>query len=314
MSIPHVSIYSDLGDDHVSGIRQALGGLATVSVDKEPLHETVFWITPSATPEQLTLPHLKAVIVPWAGIPQTLRETLAGFPEVALYNIHHNANAAAEMAVGLLIAAARGIVDGDRRMREGHWYGRMDDRQGINLFGKRAAVLGYGAIGRRVGAVLEALGMEVVGIRRNPEQHADGHGDLDLVLPDCHALVVCAPLTPQTVGLIDAERLGLLRHPRLVVNVGRGAIIDESALFEACRSGTVQAAGIDTWYQYPQPGDHVAFPSKHPFQDLDNVVMSPHRAGDGDSVEALRQMALIELLVNLVRGDVVQPVDPKRGY
>jgi len=314
VSLPHINVYPGLGEDHLIGIREALSGLATVSSDEIPPSETVYWITPKATAEQLRLPNLRAVIVPWAGVPVTLREAMAGQSQVALYNLHHNAGAAAEMAVGLLIAAARGIVDGDRRMRAGHWYGRMDDRQGISLFGRSAVVLGYGAIGARVGSALRALGMQVFGVRSRPDAGEYGPGDLDLVLEQAHALIVCAPLTAETEGMIDARRLGLLKSPRLVVNVGRGTIIDETALFESCRDGTIAGAGIDTWYRYPQPGEEAVFPSQFPFHQLDNVVMSPHRAGDGDLIEIERRKALIELLRDLIAGKGARAVDPEKGY
>lgn len=314
MSLPHISLYPGLGDDHLTGIREALSGLATVSSEEEPPDQTAIWVTPRATTEQLRLPNLRAVIVPWAGVPVALREAMSSQSQVALYNLHHNAGAAAEMAVGLLIAAARGIVDGDRRMRAGHWYGRMDDRQGISLFGRSAVVLGYGAIGARVGSVLRTLGMRVFGVRSRPDPGEYGPSDLDLMLEQAHALIVCAPLTAETEGMIDARRLGLLKPPRLVVNVGRGTIIDEAALFESCRDGTIAGAGIDTWYRYPQPGEEAVFPSQFPFHQLNNVVMSPHRAGDGDLIETERRNAIIDLLKDLIAGRNVRAVDPERGY
>lgn len=303
-----VSVSIDL-DEISTALKSALEGIATVESEPEPHVDTVYWVTSRATDEQLDSPALKGVIVPWAGVSQDLCAQIAARPQLRLYNLHHNALTTAEMAVGLLIAAARGLVDADRQLRQGHWYGRMDDHQNVLLSGKRAVILGYGQIGRHVERILHALGVETVGIGRSRIS------ELDHELSLSHALVICAPLTPETRGLIDARRIALLRPPRLLVNVGRGPIVDETALYEACRDRILFAAGIDTWYAYPG-SDAVApvSPSQHPFHELTNVVMSPHRGGDGNDTERLRAEALTELLVDLLNGTPRKSVDPVRGY
>lgn len=303
-----VSVSIDL-DEISASLKSALEEIATVESEPEPHAETTYWVTSRATDEQLDAPSLKAIIVPWAGVSQDLCAQIAARPHLKLYNLHHNALTTAEMAVGLLIAAARGLVDADRQLRQGHWYGRMDEHQNVLLGGKRAVILGYGEIGHHVARILQALGVETVGIGRA------GIPELDHELSLSHALVICAPLTPETRGLIEARRIALLRSPRLLVNVGRGPIVDETALYEACRDRILFAAGIDTWYAYPSPSATApVWPSQHPFHELTNVVMSPHRGGDGDDTERLRANALTELLVDLVSGNVRKSVDPNLGY
>lgn len=265
----------------------------------------------------LDLPELRAVVVPFAGIPEETATALRERPHLRLYNLHFNADSTAEMAVALLLAAARRITLGDRWLREGRWLGRQDGSHGVNLSGKVATVYGYGAVGRQVGRVLKALGMRVVGVRRTggaAEELVWEAGRLREALALSHALVVAAPLTEETRGSIGSEELALLREPRLVVNVGRGPIIEQEALYEACRTGMIAGAGLDVWYRYPQADDGPAWPSDLPFHELDNVVLSPHRAGDGDRTEEQRIEALAELLGRLEAGLPVTPANPWLRY
>lgn len=257
-------------------------------------------------------PALETVVIPWAGLPPVTRERLRARPRLALHNLHHNAPPTAEMAVGLLVAAARGIVPADRALRQGDWRRRYDTDQGVRLVGGTAVVLGYGAIGRRVGRALEALDMTVHGLRRG-----DGIAGLEARLPQADVLVVCVPSTDETRGLLDARRLALLPAGALVVNVARGDVIDEDALYEALASGRLGGAGLDVWTRYPESEEARAstLPSARPFHELDHVVLSPHRAGHGRGTEAARARDLARLLDAAARGDAIpHRVDVERGY
>lgn len=255
---------------------------------------------------------LETVIIPWAGLPAGTRESLRARPHLAVHNLHHNAPATAEMAVGLLLAAARGIVPADRALRAGDWRRRYDTDQGLRLTGSTAVVLGFGEIGRRVGRALEALDVEVHGLRRG-----DGVARLDELLPEADVLVVCVPSTDATRGLIDAKRLSRLPAGALVVNVARGDVIDEDALYEALASGRLGGAGLDVWYRYPESEEARAstLPASRPFHDLENVVLSPHRAGHGRGTERARAMYLARLLDAAAQGETIpHRIDLDRGY
>jgi phosphoglycerate dehydrogenase-like enzyme len=150
--------------------------------------------------------------------------------------------------------------------------------------------------------------MEVVAIRRREGGSWSSEGGRDItiaspealhgLLPQTHALIICLPLTPATTGLLGAKELARLPSGAVLVNVGRGRIVDEAALYHALRQGSLGAAGLDVWYDYPP--DEAArthtWPSTFAFHELDNVVMSPHRAGGSVDTETLRMKHLAELL------------------
>jgi phosphoglycerate dehydrogenase-like enzyme len=146
-----------------------------------------------------------------------------------------------------------------------------------------------------------------------------GRGALRGLLPRANVLVLALPSTPETIGLIGRAELDLLPGRAVVVNAGRAASIDERALYEALASHRLLAAGLDVWYRYPESRDRAqgVAPAHFPFHHLDNVVMSPHRAGGlgvGD-VEDARVDALAALLNAATRGEPVpNRVDLEAGY
>ena len=258
-------------------------------------------------------PALRWVLIPFAGVPPATLALLREHPGIGLHNLHHNAAPTAEMAVALMLAAAKRIVPLDRALRLGDWRARYDEQdRGLLLEGRRALVVGRGAIGRRVERALEGLGMEVVGLGRR-----DGAPALDRHLPRAHVVVVAVPSTEKTRGLFDQARLAQLPSSAVVVNVSRGDVFDEEALYRALASNRLGAAGLDVWWHYPPDEAARAStpPSAHPFGELDNVVLSPHRAGHTDRTEALRAEHLSALLRRAARGQPLENgVDLALGY
>lgn len=267
---------------------------------------------------------LRAVVVPWAGVPKQTRELLLAHPHITLHNLHHNAAATAEMAITLMLAAAKALIPLDRALRAGDWRPRYADATSIELGGKTALVLGYGAIGRHVARICLALGMSVIAMRRSSggaerEDAVEIHppAALRALLPRADVLFVCLPLTPETAGLLGAAEIALLPARAILVNIGRGPIVDEEALYAALAGGRLGAAGLDVWYRYPEAEAERArtLPSRFPFHELDSVVMSPHRAGDSVETERGRMAALAALLNAAARGEPMpNRVDPARGY
>lgn len=271
-------------------------------------------------------PNLRTLIIPWSGLQPAMREMLAKMPQLAVHNLHHNARPAAEMALALLFAAAKATIPMDRSLRSNDWSPRYEPNPSVLLTGRHAVVLGYGAIGRHVGEMCRGLGMRVTGIRRHIDKTlaedptvVRGIEYLRDLLPTADAVIVSLPLTTRTVGILGPDEIALLPRHAIVVNVARGPLIDEQALYDALRTRAIHAAGLDAWYTYPKSPDERATtsPSKFPFSELDDVVMSPHRAGalGNEASEFLRMEALAGSLNAAARGEEIPSrVDLEEGY
>lgn len=276
--------------------------------------------------EHLTAsPNLRALVIPFAGLPDTTRQLLMDdFSHLAVHNLHYNAMPVAEMAFSLMLAAAKFIVPMDRALRAHDWTPRYQPNPSVLLEGKTALILGYGAIGRRVAHLCRALGMKVMAIRRSVATPSFDTPDeiyppdaLHSLLPQANVLIICLPHTLQTTGFVGQSELALLPQGAVLVNVGRGPTVDEAALYHALREGTLHAAGLDVWYNYPadEVGRSHTPPSACPFHELDNVVMSPHRASHFDEKEMLRMRHLAALLNAVARGETMpNRVDLLAGY
>jgi phosphoglycerate dehydrogenase-like enzyme len=280
------------------------------------------------TREQITAsPKVKMLIIPWSGLPVKTRELMLEFPDIAVHNIHHNAISAAEAAVTLMMAAARKLIPIDRTMRKHDWRPRYDldgSAPGgpLLLSGKSALIVGYGAIGKHIAAICRGLGMKIIGIRSSSDEFSES--DIELytlsaipqLLPRANVLFICLPFTPETKGLIGANELDALPDEAIIVNIARGPIIDEEGLYTALKEGNIRA-GLDVWYSYPQDESSRSdtTPSRFPFHELDNVVMTPHLGGHSDQTETLRIAQLQNLLNKVAAGEELpNHVDLERGY
>jgi phosphoglycerate dehydrogenase-like enzyme len=271
-------------------------------------------------------PNLHTLIIPWSGLPPETRELVMDSPHIAVHNLHHNAGIVAELALALLLSAAKFILPMDRALRDNDWTPRYRPTPALLLSGRTALILGYGAIGQNVARLCRCLGMRVVAMRRRIADsvaqpcdavHCEAIDALHDWLPQADVLIICLPHTPDTHGLIGRAELDLLPSQALLVNVGRSEIVDEAELYHALREGRLYAAGLDVWYQYPKDESsrpHTP-PSAYPFHELDNVVMSPHRGGKCTTTEQLRMQGLAQLLNAAARGEPIpNRVDVQAGY
>lgn len=267
---------------------------------------------------------LRAVIVPWAGVSPGTRQLVASYPNVSLHNLHYNDTTTAELGFALLLAAAKFIPSMDQAMRTHDWTPRYKPSPAMLLKGKTALVLGYGSIGQEMARMCQGMGMTVLATRRKPEEGSDEFADeihasetLPELLPRANFLLVCLPYTPETDGLIGQKELELLPEPAVLVNIGRGKIVQQEALYNALKEGRLHAAGVDVWYNYPEEDAERSHtePADFPFHELQNLVMSPHRGGATMESEPIR-MADLSRLLNAAAKDEPIPnkVDLSLGY
>jgi len=267
-------------------------------------------------------PNLSVLIIPWAGLSMDARQRLREYPHIQVHNLHHNAAPTAEMALTLLFAVAKKLIPLDQALRANDWRPRFQWDHIVMLEGKRALILGYGSVGQHLGWQLSALGVSVSAIRRKPAPEGDDVAvyppeTLPDLLPSTEILIITLPLTDATEGMIGAPELALLPQGAIVVNVGRGPVVDQEALYNALKDGRLLGAGLDVWYNYPpdEESRNSTPPADFPFHELVNVVMSPHRGGGSAESERLRMAHLADLLNAAARGESIPNlVDLERGY
>jgi phosphoglycerate dehydrogenase-like enzyme len=168
--------------------------------------------------------------------------------------------------------------------------------------GLRAAVVGFGRIGRRVGRLLKAFDVHVTGLRRDAGPDAEAAdavrpiGALHEALAEADIVILTCPLTPETTGLIGREALSRMKPSAILINVARGKVVDEPALVAALREGRIAAAGLDVTAEEP-------LPAESPLWSMPNVLITPHSAGETGRYEANVVDLLEENLGRLWRGE-----------
>ena len=231
----------------------------------------------------------------------------------------------AEHAMGLLVALARNFPDSVRHQDRAIWSQQIlwDKAPITELNGKILLIVGYGSIGRELARRAAAFGMRVVVCTRTPQrdskiaERVDSMEGFGRLLAESDFIIVTPPLNDQTRGLFDRRAFAAMRREAVIVNVARGPIIDELALYEALAERRIGGAIIDVWYRYPPQGTpHGPQPSAHPFHELDNVLMTPHASAWTDGLLPRRNRAVATNLNRLARGEplvnVVRAAEPAR--
>lgn len=273
------------------------------------------------TEEQITKKkNLQAVIIPWAGLPKKTKALMEMNPHIAVHNLHHNAIPVSEIAFAMMFSLVKRLPLIENNFRKNNWVDRYDEKTEISILkAKRVLILGYGEIGKLLETYCKNFEMNVNIIRKNPKQNDSRQyalSEIDTLLPETDVVFISLPLTNETKGLFDKQRLSLLPQGAILINIARGGIIDEEALYNALKEKKI-SAGIDTWYNYPQDDIHVqdVKPSEYPFHELNNLIMTPHLGGHTKQTEQLRAEHLAILLNEFADGTPMRnKVDLERGY
>lgn len=178
--------------------------------------------------------------------------------------------------LALLLAFARRLVDYDRELRSGLWAPTAGDPPARRPADTTVAVIGLGRIGRRVAEGAHALGFRVLGCDPNVEPaafaaHGAEQADLRRALAEADYVTLHLPLTDATRGLVGREALRAMKRDSVLINTCRGGLVDEAALIDALRDGTIAGAGLDVYGQEPLPEDSA-------LRSLPNVLLTPHAA------------------------------------
>ena len=218
----------------------------------------------------------------------------------------------AEWAVGAMLHFAYDMRRMIRQQEAGKWEAFTIEE----LRGKYLGVIGYGEIGRATAERAAAFGMRILATRRRSRlMHSDslvarGYplSEINALMRESDYVLVAAPLTPETKGLVGAEQIAAMKPSAVIINVGRGAVIDEDALAKALAAGSIKGAALDVYSVEPLPAGHA-------FYNLPNVLLSPHTA---DHVQDFVHLAVDCFLDNLRRYRAGEPltniVDKHAGY
>lgn len=236
-------------------------------------------------------------------MPDTVFTTASGVHAIPL----------AEFCALAMTAFSRGLFTMLEQQRERRWtrFARTD------LEGRTVVIFGHGSIGVRVARVARGLGMKTVGIKRSIEgESAEALGvdevlaapDLASALPRADVLVLAAPHTPDTEGAIGTAEIDLLPPGAVLINIGRGPLVDEDALVEALRSGRLAGAALDVFRSEP-------LPPESPLWELPNVLVSPHSAANTDRENGRIANLFRDNLRRYLAGEPLRNVlDPERLY
>ncbi|MFF9396273.1 D-2-hydroxyacid dehydrogenase [Streptomyces griseoluteus] len=210
----------------------------------------------------------------------------------------------AEYVAALVLAAAKDLPRTLELQRDRVWRHRETRR----VAGTRACVVGSGPIGRAIASTLKALGVTPALVGRVPRTGVHGPADLDRLIARADWVIAAAPLTDRTRGMFDAHRFGVMQPSAVFVNVGRGELVDETALAEALRRRWLAGAALDVFSTEP-------LPPESPLWDLPGLLVSPHMSGDTVGWRDELGAQFVDLFERWFAGRaLVNVVDKKRGY
>jgi phosphoglycerate dehydrogenase-like enzyme len=229
-------------------------------------------------------------------------------------NVGAFAGPIAEHVLALTLALAKKIVPKNKQLQEGQF-----DRSGFNqeIRGGVCGIIGFGGNGKEIAKIMQAMGMQIYGINRSgktdlPVDFIGTAEDLRKVLKYSDVVVATTPLTRETRDLIAEKELGWMKKDAILINVGRGDVINQKALYEHLKANPDFRAGIDTWWS--EPVGQEAFNLAYPFFDLSNIIGSPHIADHvpGSIPNATRRA--LENVKNYLMGNEMRGVLRREDY
>ena len=256
------------------------------------------------------VPKLKLFQIPWTGYDFTAPEKMpAGVP---VANTFEHETTIAEFVLLAMLETRIGLRRLDATFRAEGWGGHG---QGLapthgEVMGATLGIVGHGHIGREAAVRANAFGVRCVGVRRSarpcpPELDWLGQPDrLDDLLAEADFVLIACDMNDETMGMIDAAKLALMKPDAVLINVSRGRIVDEDALYEALSEKRIGGAVLDVWYNYGRD----AWPCNRPFQDLDNVILSPHRSALSEAMHDRRWRFVAENCRRIERGEAPENV------
>ena len=284
----------------------------------EEISDTDVFIGWSLRPEQFAdARKLRWIHSPAAAVHQLMYPELIK-SSVALTNstgIH--GPVVAEHAIAVLLALAKRLPQAMQYQAKHEWsqdqlwHGSPPPRE---VSDSTVLIMGMGSIGREFAARAKALGMKILAIRENPAKGLEAadavysSSQIDEVLPQADYVLLCTPVTPATTGIMNAARLSKMKFDACLINVARGPLIDEAALFDALQHRRIAGAALDVFNDEP-------LPANSPFWSLDNILITPHTAAVTDRLWERHYRLIVDNMKRFLAGQrLLNEVDKSRGY
>ena len=256
---------------------------------------------------------LKLFQIPFAGVDKQNLEVFKKFPNIVVCNTHGNSHAVSEHAICLLLALAKNLVNNDLDLRTGKWHGFISKEPTIELYGRNLGIIGLGSIGQEIAKKAKSFGMNIYATKRSfkkEEQLEKKYGltflgnneQLEYVIKNSDFIIIAVPLTSKTENMIDEKMLKIMKD-KYLINIGRGKVINEKALYQNLKNKILAGAAIDTWYHYPDQKHPKRLPGRYAFHELPNVIMSPHNAGYSDKAIEENILSVYKNIVRVFYGE-----------
>jgi phosphoglycerate dehydrogenase-like enzyme len=262
--------------------------------------------------------HLRWVHTAAAGVAAALYPEMVSSSIILSNSAGIHAEPMAETVLAAILHFARGLDLAVRAQAQRRWDSAPFESRSTpvdEIAGKTLGIVGFGGIGQAVGRVGRAMGMNVIAYRRSVAK--DGPAGVEMVssepgltrlLAESDFVVLALPHTTATEGILNQERINGLRGGAVVINVGRGELIDEPALLHALRSGAIRGAALDVFHEEPLPPDS-------PFWALPNLLITPHVSATTHGFWRRETDLIVENIARYARGEeLINTVDKKAGY
>ena len=207
-------------------------------------------------------------------------------------------NAVAELVVGLMLSLAREIPRADREVRNGNWIKK--ELMGTELRGKYLGIIGLGNIGKRLGRLAKSFNMNIIGFDVMPidEEFSKEVGlmkaDLGTLLASADYVSLHVPLLDSTKHMINAEKIATMKNTARIINTSRGGVIDEDALYDALKNGSLGGAALDVFEIEPATSNNL--------RDLPNFISTPHMGAQTKEAQSLAANVIAEKIIQILRG------------
>ncbi|MDI3472737.1 MAG: hypothetical protein PWQ20_200 [Thermotogaceae bacterium] len=228
---------------------------------------------------------LKIIFIPWTGVDALPLDKIREKGDIIVSNTHGNAEIVAERAFSLCLALLGRTVEFHNNLSKGIWGSesrqKYYDNFWVSLRNRSCGIAGFGKIGKELAKLLKVFNCRITGLKKRPPSEEDLEladkvtSNLDEMIAESDIIFVILPLTDETRNLFNWEVLSKMKG-KYLINVGRGAVISEEALYRALKEGVLAGAAIDTWYHYPTASNPVVLPFSYPIHTFKNVVLSPH--------------------------------------